>query len=229
MSTPKGPFSLTGGCACRRIRYNIDVPAHDKRAPMQYKSSPDADVGDIRLPWPVFCSCNDCRRHSASVLPAGLVTEAETLTFSILSRDVNNESEKADETRTYQPVYEVLNDEVQESSSSALGIYDSSPGKRRYFCSFCGTPLAYTSLDIVKQLGWPPVVDLWLATLDRECLEQEWMQPQQRVHGHFAIPWVRSMLDKTGLKICPWYKTDQTFEDFEKGGDREMLEKAGRA
>ena len=229
MSTPKEPFTLAGGCACRRIRYSIDVPAHDSRALMPYKSGPDADVGDIRLPWPVFCSCNDCRRHTASVLPGGLVTEAKTLTFSILPRDVCSESENADDRRSYQPALEVLNDEVQQSASSALGIYDSSPGKRRYFCSFCGTPLAYTSHGVIKQLGWSPVVDLWLATADRQSLEREWMQPKQRVHGHFAIPWVKSMLDKAELKICPWYKTDQTFEEFEKGGDLEMLKKAGRA
>ena len=47
--------------------------------------TPDADVGDLRLPMVVVCHCNDCRRATASVLPHVLALDITTVTVSVTS------------------------------------------------------------------------------------------------------------------------------------------------
>lgn len=84
MPMPPEPFTITGGCNCRSIRYTINVPAFSDR-PASVYCSPGASLPpDAKIPFIAIDHCNDCRRASGALLPIALVTETSTgqLSFS---------------------------------------------------------------------------------------------------------------------------------------------------
>ena len=60
-----------------------------------------------------------------------------------------------------------------------LKYYESSPGKRRYFCSQCGTQL-------VAQRDGREALILRMATLD----DDPGVQPQYQIWASHAVPWL---------------------------------------
>jgi len=61
------------------------------------------------------------------------------------------------------------------------GIYNSSPGVRRYFCARCGSPIAFESER------WPDQTHLYAALLERP----QDVTPQFHVYVAEKLPWIR--------------------------------------
>ncbi|KAK3713054.1 hypothetical protein LTR37_008739 [Vermiconidia calcicola] len=172
-------FIIHGGCNCKAVRYEISVPALSDRPPTPYKT-PGADIGDLRIPAVVMDHCNDCRRTTSSILPMGLICEAKTVRSSALPKE--NTSEGAFN------VDDILD-------KLYLAVYKSSPARSRWFCSRCGTMVAY-SIDpgvIPPEWGWSAMIDIWLGTVDREDLEKDYMAPERMLWSEKGIPWVRKL------------------------------------
>lgn len=238
MQMPQEAFTITGGCACKSIRYRVNVPEHNKRLALPYKSTgaAAAKIGDLRMPYSVICSCNDCRRHTANVFPTVLICDTTTVEISAEPKDPTSaNTSKNDSDRHWLPANQVWNSSAvkhnngDSSNSRVVGHYPSSPQRNRWFCANCGTPLGYSiDEDVMAQLGWPPMSDIWLGTVDRECLQHEWMQPQHRLWGYMGIPWVRTAMGKMGdMKESPLFKIDQTWDD-DLTEDLAFLKKLGK-
>ncbi|ETI24192.1 hypothetical protein G647_03561 [Cladophialophora carrionii CBS 160.54] len=211
MPLPKDPLTLHGGCNCGSIRYRVSVPEHSDRPVAPYHSGEinTEKMEDMpRIPFVLLDHCNDCRRATASVLPMCLVTEMKTVEVSVLSNDALQQPPPIDDTaREWQPLASVVDafedgSNMVSASNSTLGHYISSPDRHRWFCGRCGTPLAYSVTYSAYPEPWkaaaaPCMFDIWLGTLDRDCLEQEWLRPDHAVWCHFAVPWIAD-LAKTG-------------------------------
>ena len=57
--------------------------------------------------------------------------------------------------------------------------------------------------------------DVWLGTLDREVLVNEWMRPDYAVWCHFAIPWVSDLARHGAKKLA--VEGDVDMEENGKG------------
>ena len=189
---PPEPFTITGSCNCRSIRYSIDIPPFSNRPPTVYCSPGASLPPDAKIPFIAIDHCNDCRRASGAVLPMALVTEASTgqLSFS------------AGEWQPALNLWSMPLDQLQQGTT--LGHYRSSEGRNRWFCSMCGTMLFYTISEdsIPSEWGWPKMLDIWLGTVDREVLEKEWMKPERILWCEKGVPWIRE-LAKNGAGGVP--------------------------
>ncbi|EXJ69767.1 uncharacterized protein A1O5_06838 [Cladophialophora psammophila CBS 110553] len=211
MPLPKRPLILHGGCNCRAIRFRISVPGFADRPLAPYRSSHTggaASVGvddnDTRVPFVLIDHCNDCRRATSAALPMCIVTETRTVEISCLPREgvadriqARRDKDLNDESRHWSPIEPVLTcheslSTIPFTTPSTLGHYVSSPGRNRWFCANCGTPLAYSVSEgsLPKDWHWPKMFDIWLGTLDREDLVNEWMRPDHALWCHFAVPWI---------------------------------------
>jgi hypothetical protein len=142
-----------------------------------------------------------------------LVTEVATVEVSLVSNDPHQQTSKTDgdDARKWQPLASVIDPfedgpSVAATSNTALGHYISSPDRHRWFCRQCGTPLAYSATYSAYPEPWkavsaPRMFDIWLGTLDRECLEQEWMRPDHAVWCHFAVPWVAELTKSGATRV----------------------------
>ena len=243
MPLPKFPFTLHGGCNCRAIRYKISVPPFADRPVTPYRTL-GADVGDARVPFVTIDHCNDCRRATSSILPMALITETATVEISCLPTDTVTQTEGADRSkadvsdddRHWENAGLVARDDAGLTvTSTTLGHYISSPGRNRWFCTHCGTPLAYTISDnvIPKDWGWPNMFDVWLGTLDREDLEKDYMQPERMLWCHCGVGWIKELSmngareeNGEGVPMHPLTKIDK-LEAFDITGDLESLGRAG--
>jgi hypothetical protein len=218
MPLPSNSFTLRGGCNCGSIRYRISVPALEKRPAAPYHTptaSAEVRAQAPKIPCVLLDHCNDCRRATASVVPICLVTDAGTVEVSFRSPSHSTDASHGtsrrgeDGNRAWIPLepilalYEHSPDSTFDSTKdTSLGHYISSAGRHRWFCTKCGTPIAYHVTYSAYPEAWastPRMFDIWLGTLDREDLEYEWMRPDHAVWCVFGIPWVADMV-KTGAR-----------------------------
>ena len=205
MPLPQHAFTITGGCNCRSIRYQINVPTFSSR-PKSVYCTPGADIPDhARIPFTAIDHCNDCRRASGALLPMALITDSSTANLSF-----NSEAWQSSINLWTTPL-DVL------QKSSAIGHYGSSAGRNRWFCSKCGTMLFYTISEgtIPAEWGWPKMLDIWLGTVDRECLEENYMKPERMLWCEMGVPWIRELASKGagGIPEHPLTKIDKMVGD----------------
>ena len=186
MVLPKDAFTLSGGCNCRAVRYRVIVQAFQNRSPNPYRT-PGSDIGDLRVLFVAICHCNDCRRASANILPHVLVTDITGVNVALVATPART---SADDKRIWEEaesVFDFTNASIR--TNTTLAVYKSSPQRSRWFCNNCGTPLGYSVDDgvIPEEWKWPKMLDLWLGTLDRESLEQEYMKPERKLWCHYGI------------------------------------------
>ncbi|KAK5165731.1 uncharacterized protein LTR77_008654 [Saxophila tyrrhenica] len=202
------------------IRYEVHVPPFEERPPTPYKT-PGTDIGDLRIPCVLLCHCNNCRLGANQILPIGLVCETKTVQVSVLPRSTTTTSEGAfdipDRERTSASASEIFDPRNPNPANSHLSVYRSSPQRSRWFCSRCGTSIGY-SIDpgvIPEAWGWPTMLDLWSATIDREDLEKEYMAPERMVWCHYAVPWVGKLAREGagGIPEHPLTKIDKVVGD----------------
>ena len=228
MPLPKEPLTIRGGCNCRAVRYEVSVPAFSERPQTVYKN-PGADIGDLRLPAVYMDHCNDCRRATASIMPMGLVCPTQMVRTSVLptSAKAENAFDMPDSEREWVPAGDIFDFRNPALKDFHLAVYKSTAGRSRWFCGRCGTMVVY-SIDpgvIPADWGWPPMLDVWLGTVDREDLEKDYMKPERMLWCEKGIPWIREMARNGagGIPEHPLTKIDKLVgEDI--GGDLKELE-----
>jgi hypothetical protein len=200
MPFPKDPLLLHGGCNCKAIRYRVSVPPFADRPENPYRT-PGVNVGDARVPFVAIDHCNDCRQATSSILPTVLITEASSVAMSCFPKDDitalhSFKINVSDSKRHWQPVAEIAQEHVGSTvEGTTLGHYISSAGRNRWFCTNCGTPIAYTISDgvVPPEWNWPKMFDIWLGTLDRVDLEKEYMRPERMLWCHYGVPWIKKL------------------------------------
>lgn len=222
MPLPQQAFTITGGCNCRSIRYQISVPEYSSRSKTVY-CTPSANIpDDARIPFIAIDHCNDCRRASGALLPMALITEAATAELSFNAGP-------------WQSSLDLWSSQLSDlQSNSTLGHYSSSKDRNRWFCLKCGTMLFYTISEgaVPAEWGWPTMLDIWLGTVDRECLEKEYMKPERMLWCEKGVPWIRELARNGagGVPEHPLTKIDKFIGD-DVGDDEEELRrmKGGKA
>ena len=147
MPLPSIAFTIHGGCNCRAMRYTVNIPDLTKRPQNPYRT-PGAKLDeDLRVPMVAVDHCNDCRRATGAILPMFLVTAIETVDVSCVSRG----GASSDRIITAEELFRF---ESVAEKDVYLTFYKSSEGRTRWFCSRCGTSLAYTVDEGVIPAKW---------------------------------------------------------------------------
>ena len=221
MPLPAEAITVQGGCNCRAIRYRVEIPALNDRPLNPYltmrpsgkkqddgekvqqrdRREPSAEKAEStpRMPMLATDHCNDCRRATGSILPFWMATPLGMVSAAITASS-GGESDITD----WRPGNEVFHtnplpsksesDEGTTLNSSPLRFYDSSPGRRRSFCSRCGTMLSYIAFSHGVPDGWPLMLDIVLGTVDREFLEKDdWFVPERQLWWDKGIPWIHKL------------------------------------
>ncbi|KAJ9628830.1 hypothetical protein H2203_002733 [Taxawa tesnikishii (nom. ined.)] len=210
MTFTKDAVTITGGCNCRAFRYKVEVPPYDQRAEIPYYEA-GYSPRDVRLPITFLDHCNDCRRASGALLPMGMITELATVSLSCLLRTSAEALEPP-----YEPAAHVLdNPDVLERTY--IAEYQNKPGRYRWFCSRCGTHLGYMLDAALAAKVWPDsprMMDIWLGTVDREHLEQEWIKPERIFWCDYKIQWISDLArdGAGGLPEHPEWKINEVDE-----------------
>ena len=178
------PFSLHGGCNCKAVRYEVNVPAKAQRPATPYATQ-GVDVGDATIPAVVICHCGDCRAVTASLPAFGLITESKTVNVRLQST--------SSDAQYSLPAADVFDHTKSTILDTHLKCYKSSPKRSRWFCGRCGTPIGYTVDPGVMPQNVPPMLDIWLGTVDADELIAEDMKPERMLCCDRALPWVQKM------------------------------------
>ncbi|KAJ4294235.1 hypothetical protein N0V90_007925 [Kalmusia sp. IMI 367209] len=90
-----------------------------------------------------------------------------------------------------------------------LTNYESSHERWRWFCSRCGTNIAYTA---VYPAGFPNMLDLTMGSIDRRYLETDTLVPERHLWWDYGIDWIRRLATKGygDLPIHPNYRIADT-------------------
>lgn len=153
------------------------------------------------------------------MMPMGLICITNTVRVSALPKtaEAENTCEVADSERDWLPADEVFHFQNAVLKDVYLAVYKSSPQRSRLVCGRCGTMVAY-SIDpgvIPPEWQWPPMIDIWLGTVDREDLEKEYMKPERMLWCEKGIPRVREMAryGAGGIPEHPLSKIDKLVGD----------------
>ena len=97
-----------------------------------------------------------------------------------------------------------------EKVDNFVGQYRSSEGRTRFFCMRCGTSLAYAVHPMPEP--WPPMLDIYLGTLDREDLDTEYMEPERHLWWNWGMEWTKRFAGLGGHKMekHPSYAVNET-------------------
>ncbi|TEY84008.1 hypothetical protein BOTCAL_0023g00290 [Botryotinia calthae] len=215
MPLPETSLSVRGGCNCRAIRYEIQIPPLDQR-PLHPYSDRQKSGEDVHLPMIAIDHCNDCRRATGAVLPLWLCSPIAYISISLLRRSA---ASQASSTKTAGEGDEislgirktwVLAEDIFRPGLSAddsfLTAYVSSEARTRYFCGRCGTNIGYRVSPMPE--GWPEMLDVVMGTIDREDLESDAMIPERALWVDHGIGWVKK-LAREGLGTIPQHsRTD---------------------
>ena len=229
MPLPKEPFTIRGGCNCKAIRYQVSVPPFSDRPPTPYRTG-GVDVGDSRIPAVYIDHCNDCRRATSAILPVVLVADVETVRASLLPNTTVTDGmfQVSDMERDWCSASEIFDFRCPSLKDTFLAVYKSTLARSRWFCSRCGTMIAY-SVDpgvIPESWGWPTMLDIWQGTVDREDLEKEYMAPERMLWCEMGIPWIRKMSKSGagGIPEHPLTKIDKLVGDDTGTDSRDLNE-----
>ena len=167
MPLPDSPLTIHGGCNCRAIRYEINIPALSNRPFHPYSDD------SVRLPFIVVCHCNDCRRASGSLRLAAICNPTEFVRISLLPRSshlpslqqTRVEPQNDDSERPWVPARDMFKPSsvLIAPSDSFLASYKPSEGITRTFCARCGTNVTYSRHPMPD--GWPEMLDILMGPL----------------------------------------------------------------
>ena len=179
MPLPDEALRIEGGCNCNAIRYRVDIPTKDKR-PLHPLAPTEAPVP---MPFLALDHCNDCRRATASILPAWVCAPLDMCSVSLVA--------------------------AAESGDSFLTSYESSHERWRWFCARCGTNVAYTA---AMPAGFPSMLDITLGSVDRRYLDSDALVPERHLWWDYGIDWIRRLVTKGygELPIHPDYRIAET-------------------
>ncbi len=201
MPLPDDPIAVHGGCNCGAIRYRADIPALAQR-PLHPSHARMSKSDPCRLPMIVIDHCNDCRRATGAVLPLWLCTPLAFITASFVLRSPLHSPQTQDSGTKEMQIPKKLDEQEERTPwlpasetfsrnskyDTYLSMYESSPLRTRFFCSRCGTSLAYAVVPIPE--GWVDMLDLVLGSVDREDLETKALAPERHLWWDCGISWV---------------------------------------
>jgi hypothetical protein len=212
MPLRKDALTVDGGCNCGAVRYRVAIPALDER-PLH----PLAPAGaPVPLPFLVLDHCNDCRRATGSLLPAWLCAPINMCSVSLVSATSATLAPKAaardgqaEERRD--PWVPATSAFVPTDTPTGhfLQSFESSHQRWRWFCTRCGTNIAYTA---VMPEGFPNMLDITLGSVDRRLLETEALVPERHLWWDYGIDWIRHLATEGygALPIHPDYRIADT-------------------
>lgn len=191
-------MTIHGGCNCRAVRYEINIPEHSNRPLHPYSD------GTVRLPFVVICHCNDCRRASGGLVLGGICNPTAFVRIALLPRsstlptlgqtrieppDKDSELPWIPATDVFQPKSVLVPPE-----DSFLAAYSPSEGVTRTFCARCGTNITYSRHPMPE--GWPEMLDILMGSLDREDLERPELKPERHLWWAKGIDWVKILFSE---------------------------------
>jgi hypothetical protein len=213
MPLPSHSLVVNGGCNCGAIRYKVSIPEIEKR-PLHPSSTSSSEA---HLPFVVIDHCNDCRRAIGGILPLWICSPIHMVTSSVVLRSTaslpadpskRKDSSVQAEARTAWLLAADVFTPGPTSNDTFLTSFDSSEGRRRFFCGRCGTNLAYVAFPMPE--GWPDMLDIILGTICREDLEGDALQPERQLWWDCGIDWIQKMATQGvgSLPKHPSYNVD---------------------
>jgi hypothetical protein len=212
MPLPDKALTIDGGCNCGAVRYCVAIPplADRQLHPLSPAKTP------VPLPFLVLDHCNDCRRATGSLLPAWLCAPIDICSVSLVPASLATLAPKA-AARQYQPdeqhgPWTSAADVFTPTPASAdhfLASYESSDERWRWFCSRCGTSIAYTA---VMPEGFPNMLDITLGSVERSQLDAHALVPERHLWWDYGIDWIRRLATEGcgALPIHPDYRLADT-------------------
>lgn len=207
MPLPEHSLSIRGGCNCRAVRYEIQIPPLSER-PIHPYSDKAKSGEDVHLPMIAIDHCNDCRRATGAVLPLWFCSPINYITASLLRRSASSQhpttkaagdSDEEHRRGPWSSAEEIFRPGLS-ADDSFLTAFVSSDARTRYFCGRCGTSIGYRVSPMPS--GWPEMLDVVMGTIDREDLESDAMIPERALWLDHGIGWVKN-LARQGLGQIP--------------------------
>ena len=214
MPLPREALVINGGCNCGAVRYRVAVPTLADRPlhPLAPAESP------VPMPFLALDHCNDCRKATASILPAWVCAPMDMCTVSLVAASRAMRATKAgaragqpeEQRDPWIPAKNVFTpDPLPANTDHLLKCYESSEERWRWFCSRCGTNVAYTAS---MPEGFPSMLDITLGSVDRKDLDSEALVPERHLWWDYGIDWIRRLATKGygALPIHPDYRIADT-------------------
>jgi hypothetical protein len=217
MPLPPDAFTIAGGCNCGAIRYKVAIASLKERPLHPHPTSEDK----VHLPFVCIDHCNDCRRANGAVLGMVICAPIDMITSSLVVRSKASLSAEPsmrkpgdasrEERGPWVPAEtQFVSDVALANNDSFLTFFDSSVGRRRWFCSRCGTNVAYLAFPMPD--GWPVnMLDIFLGTVDRADLEDEVLSPERQLWWGRGIKWVQE-LSSGGVGSLPKHPSSKVDE-----------------
>lgn len=212
MPLPDDALTVDGGCNCGAIRYRVSIPPKADRPfhPLSPEKTP------VTLPFLILDHCNDCRRATGSLLPAWLCAPIDICSVSLVPASLASLARRAaarhgqpeEESGPYISAADVFTSSPA-SGDHFLANFESSNERWRWFCSRCGTNIAYT--DFMPE-GPPVMLDITLGSVDRSHLDTHALEPERHLWWDYGIDWVHDLATKGygALPIHPDYRLADT-------------------
>ncbi|KAF2819251.1 hypothetical protein CC86DRAFT_149193 [Ophiobolus disseminans] len=212
MPLPDEALSIDGGCNCGAIRYRVAIPVLADRSlhPLSPAKTP------VSLPFLVLDHCNDCRRATGSLLPAWLCAPINICSVSLVPASLATLASKAaarqgqsDEQHSLWTSAADVFSPTPASADHFLASFESSNERWRWFCSRCGTSIAYTA---VMPEGFPDMLDIALGSVQRSQLDSHALIPERHLWWDYGIDWIRGLATEGygSLPIHPDYRLADT-------------------
>ena len=169
------PLTIRGGCNCRAICYEMNVPPRLAERPFH----PYSDH-TVRLASIVICHCNDCRRACGTLTLAGIYDYINIVRISLPLRSsqlphlqkTQVEPLNDDAERIGVPAQDMFKPKniLDAPPDSFLASYKPSEGITRKLCFRYGTHVTYSRHPMLD--GWPEMLNILMNRIDREDLEK---------------------------------------------------------
>ncbi|KAK3201493.1 hypothetical protein GRF29_185g1172742 [Pseudopithomyces chartarum] len=210
MPLPAEALSVDGGCNCGAVRYRVAIPALGDR-PL-HPLAPAEDP--VPMPFLALDHCNDCRRATASVLPAWLCAPIDMCSVSLVpassptlaTKAAAREGQPEEQRGPWIPATDAFTPTpTPDNTDHLLKNYESSPERWRWFCSRCGTNVAYTA---TMPEGFPSMLDITLGSVNRSHLDGDALVPERHLWWDYGIDWIRRLATEGygALPIHPDYR-----------------------
>ena len=118
MPLPDTAITIHGGCNCRAIRYEVNIPLASDRPWHPYSDE------EVHLPFLALYHCDDCRRATGALFLAGACMPVQFVRPSLLPRSPPAQTELPDVERHWVPATAIF----QPGGTFSYSRYPMPPG-----------------------------------------------------------------------------------------------------